>query len=128
MDRGLLLYDADCGFCQRTAGKVPLLRLELDVTSLQSRDLPALGVDPERALRDMPYVDAAGAVHYGHLAYAHALSTGPLPCRIVGRLLRTWPISVLAGAGYRLISRNRHRLPGGTAACELPPRPVVRKD
>lgn len=122
MARGLLLYDADCGFCQRTARRLPRLRLDLDITSLQSRDLPQLGVDRERAFRDMPYVDPAGQVHYGHLAYAHALATGPLPCRILGRLLRTWPISALARAGYRVISRNRHRLPGGTAACELPRR------
>jgi predicted DCC family thiol-disulfide oxidoreductase YuxK len=29
----------------------------------------------------------------------------------------------LAGAGFRLVARNRHRLPGGTALCRVPPAP-----
>ena len=41
----LLLYDADCGFCTRSAawlkGRLPHLRIE----PLQRADLDALGVD-----------------------------------------------------------------------------------
>jgi predicted DCC family thiol-disulfide oxidoreductase YuxK len=116
---GVLLYDADCGFCTRAALAVPKLRLAIGVCALQSVDLPALGVDPARAGREIPFVAASGAVSYGHLAIAGALSTGPLPTRLVGSVLRTPGLSRIFGALYALIAANRHRLPGGTPACKI---------
>ena len=32
-------------------------------------------------------------------------------------------VNTLAGIVYRWVARNRHRLPGGTPACSLPPAP-----
>lgn len=43
-------------------------------------------------------------------------AVGP-PWRIAGRALLLPGVSRLAAAGYRLVARNRHRLPGGTPAC-----------
>ena len=39
--------------------------------------------------------------------------------RPLGWLLDRRPVRWIAGPAYRLIARNRHRLPGGTAACLL---------
>jgi predicted DCC family thiol-disulfide oxidoreductase YuxK len=39
---------------------------------------------------------------------------------LVARTMRAPGIRVLSAAGYRLVAKNRHRLPGGTPACELP--------
>jgi predicted DCC family thiol-disulfide oxidoreductase YuxK len=36
-------------------------------------------------------------------------------------VLRTPPVRWLAAGVYRLIANNRQRMPGGTAACALPP-------
>ena len=69
MDRGLLLHDADCGFCMRTARQVPRLGLHIDQAAISDVDLAALGVDPARALREMPYVHPDGRVDYGHAAW-----------------------------------------------------------
>lgn len=40
--------------------------------------------------------------------------------RPLGWVLALAPVRWVAWPVYRLISRNRHRLPGGTAACSLP--------
>lgn len=118
--RSTVLFDADCGFCTRAAGLLRRLPLEVDVVALQSADLAKLGVDADRALAEMPYVDQDGSVVYGHAAVAAALRTGPRPLRIVGRLLVAPGIGRVAATTYRWIARHRQRLPGGTAACALP--------
>jgi len=113
---GLLLYDADCAFCTRAAAAARRLRLPIDVAPMQSYDLLSLGVCPARARTELPFV-ADERVRYGAAAIAAALRTGGLPCRVVGCLMSVPPLSWAAAATYRIISRNRHRLPGGTAAC-----------
>lgn len=120
MEPGLLLYDADCGFCTRTASYLPRLRLTAERAALQEVGLGALGVDAERAVREMPYVCPDGRVLYGHEAWAAALGTGPLPMRLLGRLLGSRLLRPVAARSYRWVSENRYRLPGGTAACALP--------
>jgi predicted DCC family thiol-disulfide oxidoreductase YuxK len=119
--RSQLLYDADCGFCTRAAGLARRLPLQVEIAALQSVDLERLGVSPERALAEMPYVAADGSVSYGHEAVAAALGTGTLPFRTLGRLIVLPGIGRVSGLGYRWIARHRHQLPGGTPACALPP-------
>lgn len=114
-----MLNDADCGFCMRTARLVPRLGVDVDSSTVQAADLDALGVDADRAVVEMPYVHPDGRVDYGHRAFAAILRTGPLPWRVVGRLMTLWPVEPVAGRVYRWVAANRHRMPGGTAACEL---------
>lgn len=120
MARAILLYDADCGFCTRAAGAAQRLRLDLVVQPIVPGRLAGLGVDVERAARELPFVAADGSVSYGHRAVAHALGTGPLPARVIGRALdaRIWRRP--AAAAYGWVARHRHELPGGTSSCALP--------
>ncbi|MCG2802151.1 MAG: DUF393 domain-containing protein [Cellulomonas sp.] len=120
MPRSQLLYDADCGFCTRAVGWAPRLRLDLEVRALGTVDLAALGVDPQRAQRELPHVTSDGTVTYGHRAVASALLTGPVPARMAGRLLASRALDRPAAAGYRWVAAHRHRLPGGRATCVLP--------
>ena len=119
MTRGLMLHDADCGFCTRTAGQVHRLGVRVESAAIQDVDLLALGVDPVRAVAEMPFVHPDGRVDYGHLAWASVLRTGPVPCRLLGRAMAHRPLEPVARGVYRWVSRHRHRLPGGTAACAL---------
>ena len=114
-----MLNDGDCGFCMRTAALVPRLGVDIDASTIQEADLVALGVDPARAVLEMPYVRPDGVVDYGHRAFASILRTGPLPWRVVGRLIESRPVDPVARRAYAWVAANRHRLPGGTAACEL---------
>lgn len=114
-----MLADADCGFCMRTARQVPRLGVRVDIGTIQQADLVALGVDPVRALTEMPYVHPDGEVVYGHRAWAAVLRTGPLPWRVVGRLMTSRVLDPLATRAYHWVASNRARLPGGTPACSL---------
>lgn len=116
----VMLHDADCGFCSRCARLVPRLGCRIPVSSLQSEDLLALGVDPERAIVEMPVVLSTGRVAWGHQAWAEILLTGPLPLRVIGRVLGARVMRRPAAAVYRWVAENRHRMPGGSAACALP--------
>lgn len=116
----LLLYDADCGFCSTVASRLHLLGVTARVEPLQAVDLPALGVDPDRAQRDIPFVADDGTVSYGHRAWAQALrGAGPV-LRPVGVAMEHPPLEPVARWVYAVVAANRHRLPGGTATCRLP--------
>ncbi len=123
VNRPIMLYDADCGFCTKSAGQVPRLGVDVEIASLQESDLEALGVDDERAYREMPFVGRDGRVEYGHLAWAGILATGPLPARLLGRAFRTRLGGALASRAYHWVAANRHRLPGGSPSCALHPEP-----
>jgi predicted DCC family thiol-disulfide oxidoreductase YuxK len=119
MERGLMLNDGDCGFCMRTAALVPRLGVDVDAATLQSVDLSRWGVDEARALVEMPYVHPDGRVDYGHRAFAAILATGPLPWRVVSRLMTSRLVDPVAARAYHWVAANRSRLPGGTAACSI---------
>lgn len=114
-----MLNDADCGFCMRAGRLVPRLGARVDQATVQESDLVALGIDPARAVVEMPYVHPDGRVDYGHRAWASVLRTGPLPWRAVGWLMTTRVVEPLAVRVYFWVAHNRHRLPGGTSACSL---------
>lgn len=117
--RTLLLYDADCGFCTRAISLAGPLRLTAEIGTIQGADMGALGIDPERAEREMPAI-ADGEVLYGHRAIAVGLLSGPAPVRLLGRILGSRLVARPFGALYRWVAANRHSLPGGTTRCELP--------
>lgn len=112
-----LYYDADCGFCTRTA---LWLGRWLTVAALQASDLGAVGIDPVRAEREIPAVLASGEVRYGAAAFAAALASGPWWLRPLGAALNLPGVRWLGQRVYLRVAANRHRLPGGTGACQLP--------
>ena len=121
---GTFLYDGDCAFCTR-AGL--FLRRHVPtaarIVAWQATDLVPLGVTRQQCAAAVQWVDDNGVVA-GPVAIAALLHTaaGPrgLAWRVLGRLLGLRPVLWLAWPVYRLVARNRHRLPGGSAACELP--------
>jgi len=114
-----VLYDAGCGFCTRSVETLARLGASADFTPLQTADLESLGVDRERATRELPSLLADGSVVYGAAAFAAALRTGPRWMRLLGRLIGSRPILPLAQIVYRWVAANRQRLPAGTQACAL---------
>ncbi|MGY1436007.1 thiol-disulfide oxidoreductase DCC family protein [Streptomyces reniochalinae] len=120
----LLLFDGDCGFCTtavrfgerwvrpRCAG-LPWQRAE-------PAGLAALGVTPARAAHEVLWVTPSGAVHGGAQAVAKALLSAGGAWPVAGALLTLPPFRWAAAGLYRLVAANRHRLPGGTAACAAP--------
>ena len=122
----VFLYDGDCGFC--TASAMFLRRhvpTPARVVAWQDVDLAPLGVTAEQCRSAVQHV-ANRRVSAGPVAVADLLRTATgaraIGWRILGRLLRTRPVLLLAWPVYRLVARYRHRLPGGTQACEFPRR------
>lgn len=127
MDRPTFVFDGDCAFCSSCARFIEnRIKPTADVVAWQFADLDALGLTEDQAGAAVQYVRAGRAPTAGPAAIADLLKTAPgvagrLLWRPAGALLGLRPVTALAWPVYRLIARNRHRMPGGTAACALPP-------
>jgi predicted DCC family thiol-disulfide oxidoreductase YuxK len=121
MGRPVLLYDGDCGFCTTSARFVErCVPTTAEVMAYQFADLEALGTTAARADREVLWVEE-GRVLGGAQAVARLLIDARGPWRPLGLLIRVPPFRWLAAGVYHLVTVNRHRLPGGTPACALPP-------
>jgi predicted DCC family thiol-disulfide oxidoreductase YuxK len=115
--RPVLLFDGDCAFCTSCARLLERIGPEAKIVAWQVSDLDKLGVTAAQAAQAVRWVEPDGTVRSGHGAIAAALGTAGRPWRIPSRTLLLPVISPLAAAVYRLVARNRQRLPGGTPAC-----------
>lgn len=123
-----LIFDGDCGFCTRCVLWLEA-RWARPVRALpwQSADLEALGLDEARTRREVCWVElfagqpARTRREGGHRAAAYALRACRSPWPALGALLLLPPpFAWIFAAGYRLVARNRGRLPGTTPACRRP--------
>jgi len=121
---GLLIYDADCGFCQWSLAKGrQILPVMPHTEAFQHTDLNSYGITVAQATAALQFVPARGPVAAGHLAVAGLLMGQPaLHWRFAGALLTIPPISWVAALIYRWVAAHRHLLPGATAACAVPTR------
>lgn len=117
------VFDGDCAFCSMCARfierRVPT---SAEVVSWQWTDLAALGVSRAAAVDAVQWVTPGGPVLAGPAAIAALLRSSNAFWKPLGWLLGLKPVTALAWPVYRWVARNRHRLPGGTAACAVPPR------
>ncbi|MQS11428.1 DUF393 domain-containing protein [Streptomyces kaniharaensis] len=129
----VLVFDGDCAFCSSCARWAErYLRQTLasggwEAVPFQFEDLAALDaragglgeVSAERAEREVLWVTPAGEVYGGAQAVARLLMRSGGVWAYLGGLLALAPVRPVAGVAYRWVARNRHRMPGGTAACSL---------
>lgn len=125
----VLLYDGDCGFCTVSAtwlardGRAAF-RAEpwQALSSLEDAGLTSQMVEKAAFWLDGGRVAAEGAD-----AIAAALMARNGPAALLGHLVSAPGIRVLARVGYRVVAKNRHRMPGATASCrvELSPERVA---
>jgi predicted DCC family thiol-disulfide oxidoreductase YuxK len=121
VDRPVFLYDGDCSFCSSCARFVERrIPAAADVVAWQQADLDRLGVAQADAEAAVQWIATDGTIRAGPEAIAELLLDGGRFWRLPGRLLDLPPVRALAWPLYRLVARNRHRLPGGTATCSLP--------
>ncbi len=113
----MLVFDGDCAFCSSCARLLERIGPDAEIVAWQVTDLDELGITAAQAAEAVRWVGAEGTVRTGHEALAAALCTAGPAWRIAGRAILLPGISPLAAASYRLVARNRHRLPGGTPAC-----------
>jgi predicted DCC family thiol-disulfide oxidoreductase YuxK len=119
-ERPALVYDGDCGFCSRCARwAIDRFRTEVPVVPWQAYDLAAVGLTEADVRAASYWVHADGTTSPGHLGVAQALLAMRGGWPLLGRLLLVWPVRVVAQVVYRVVARNRYRLPGSTDACKL---------
>lgn len=114
------LYDGDCAFCTKSARFLEKhVRTTAKVVPWQWADLDALGVSQAQAEEAVLWVEL-NYLQAGPDAIAVLLRRAQWYWKPIGKVLSLKPVSKAAWPVYRLIARNRHKLPGGTAACSLP--------
>jgi predicted DCC family thiol-disulfide oxidoreductase YuxK len=119
----VLLFDGDCAFCTSCVGWMRRHIVTLDATEpYQFADLAALGVTAEQCEQAVQYISADGTAIGAHLAIAKVLVDAGKGWRVLGRLIAAPGLRAVSAVVYRWVSRNRHRLPGGTPACAMPTR------
>lgn len=120
-ERPIFLYDGDCAFCTSCAQLIERrIPTTADVRPWQFTDLEPLGVTQAEAEAAVVWVAPGQAPVAGPVAIARLLIDAGSFWRPLGRLLDLAPVRWVAWPVYRLVARNRHRMPGGTAACSLP--------
>ena len=127
----LLVFDGDCAFCTTWVDRLERLLPVFPATSpWQWLDLDAHGLSEHDVTHYVWYLvpghNSAGHHYAGHLAVSALLRSQPgFGWRFLGNLIATPPFSWLAALGYHFVAKNRHRLPGGTPACAMPPAGVT---
>jgi len=126
----VLLYDGDCAFCSSSV-RFAERRFDAarwEAVPFQFADLEALAeftggqVSAERAGHEVLWITPDGRVYGGAQAAARLLLRTRRPlCSALGALATLPPVRQAAAVLYRWVAANRRRLPGGTAACALPP-------
>ncbi|MFT4110880.1 thiol-disulfide oxidoreductase DCC family protein [Propionicimonas sp.] len=120
------MFDGDCAFCTTSVDwlarrlhrhHAPSVRL----SPWQYLDLADLGITTAQAQREVIWVSPDGSHVGGAGAVAAWLVHAGPPYSLAGRFLRLPLIRSVAAGVYRLVAANRHRLPGGSPACALPP-------
>ena len=121
MGRPLLVFDGDCAFCTRSVRFVERrIRHRPDIRPWQSLDLEALGLTRDECEEAVQWIGPTGERASAHVAVARTLVHGGKGWAVLGRIILLPGVRSVAGFVYRWIARNRHRMPGGTAECNLP--------
>ena len=117
----MLIYDADCAFCTVCARWAQQrLPLGIPVVGWQSiPDLAALGLTRHDVETSVWWIGVDGRPRGENRAVAACLGAMRRWWSPLAALLALPPLGWVAAPAYRLIARNRHRMPGATAACRL---------
>ncbi len=86
----------------------------------QDLDLAEHGLTLDQVTRSIQLVGPGGLHASGARAVALMLAVQPVVWwRAAGRIMLVPPVSWAAEVVYRVVARNRHRLPGSTDTCAI---------
>lgn len=121
MIRPTFVYDGDCAFCTSCAEFIGRhIPTTAHVVPWQFTDIAALGLTVAECETAVQWVGTDGRRAAGPDAIAELLRQSDGVWRPLGWLLGLRPVRALAWPVYQWVARNRHRMPGGTAACAVP--------
>ena len=111
------IFDGDCGFCSRCVDWASR-RSDVRFVPFQRTDLGAHGISEDAAATAVHVAGADGQVRRGAAAVAAVLRECGRGWPLLAMAMRLPGINLVAEGVYRLVARNRHRLPG-PAACSI---------
>jgi predicted DCC family thiol-disulfide oxidoreductase YuxK len=115
------LYDGDCAFCSSCARFIERrIPTTATVAPWQFTDIDAVGLTVAQCEAAVQWIPEEGPAVAGPVAIAALLRDAGSYWRPLGWLLARRPVLWAVWPVYRWVSRNRHRMPGGTAACSMP--------
>jgi len=118
----ILLFDGDCAFCTASVDFLKrYIKPNARVVPWQHADLDSLGVSEQECQESIQWfaVEGSTPITEGR-AVAAALRTGIAPWPLAGRMMQVPGLASVMNVAYRLVAKNRYRLPGSTPACKLP--------
>ena len=115
----ILVFDGDCAFCTQSAGFITRrIKPSTDVQAWQTLDLEPLGLTETQCSTAVQWVSGSGQIKSGAAAITAMLKEAGAGWAALGVLGDLPGIRSAAAGTYRLIAKNRHRLPGASAACD----------
>jgi predicted DCC family thiol-disulfide oxidoreductase YuxK len=115
----VIIYDGDCAFCELWVGRLQRgLPVVPRTVPSQSADLEGLGLNAEDVTHYAWLITPDRHIAGGAILRELLIHQPRRHLRFFGNLLGLWPITVITDGVYRLVAKNRHRLPGSQAACE----------
>ena len=115
----ILVFDGDCAFCTRSAGFITRrIKPRTDVQAWQTLDLESLGLTEAQCSTAVQWVGDSDENRSGAAAITAMLREAGPGWSALGAIGELPGVRSIAAATYRVIASNRHRLPGGTAACD----------
>ena len=114
-----LIYDADCGFCTTSATKIASAGTFKMQAWQFTDDLEALGLDYQKVTEAAHWVEDGKVTASGSDAIGRALISRGDAAALLGRIVVSFPVKYSARLVYSWVAKNRHRMPGGTAACKV---------
>lgn len=122
----VFVYDGDCAFCTSCVRFIERYGLgrrgaaPVRVVPWQVADLPALGLSVTECEEAVQWIGPCGEDRAdGPAAISALLRASAGAWRPVGWILGRGPSLALARPVYRWVAHNRHRMPGGSAACSV---------
>jgi predicted DCC family thiol-disulfide oxidoreductase YuxK len=116
----VFLFDGDCAFCTSSANYLRrIVKGKVSIEPYQFADLTKLGLDAADCEKAVQYIRANG-IYSGSVAIAKALVDARNLWSLAGWIMQVPVISSAAFLVYEWVSKNRHKLPGGTPACQIP--------
>ncbi|MBX3067591.1 MAG: DUF393 domain-containing protein [Microbacteriaceae bacterium] len=120
----ILIFDGSCGFCSSSvrfaARWLPAMPQALPY---QFAELDSIGLTEIQAAEKVWLAlpgDQEIELFGGHLAVAEVLRHQPsFGFRLLGNLMELPGVSQVSALAYALAAKYRHKLPGGTPACEM---------
>lgn len=120
MSEGRLLFDGDCGFCTRSVRWLANLGI-LAYPAVPWQTVPdaELPVPVKQLMTEVVLELPHGRTLGGADALSASVCASGSGLRFLGRLANLPVVRSIARAVYRMVARNRYRIPGASAACKV---------